>query len=102
MSGITYGKRGDTLVAMPTQQFMFYFVSNEAFTAISREEYKRLKKMQQQANKCLTSGCNQTLTAHDKGYCPDCVDFQKLEYEVEEPEFEEQFSKALNKIINGK
>ena len=84
MSNIIYGQRGDKLVCMPKDQFMFYFTSNEAFKAISKEEYKELKRVQLMANKCLTSGCNQTLTMHDNGYCPDCVDFQKWEYQVEE------------------
>ena len=60
-----------------------WFTDNQGATAISKDEY--FEHLEYQAKKgrtiCLSTYCNQELTIHDNGYCADCVDFQKMEYE---------------------
>lgn len=69
--------------AITPQQYEAWFTDNQSATAISKSEYLEAREFQLQKGKtiCLSTYCNQELTKHDNGYCPTCVDFQKMEYE---------------------
>ena len=69
--------------AVTTNQFNDWFTDNQSAEIISKETYLDARELQLQKGKtiCLSTYCNQELTIHDNGYCADCVDFQKMEYE---------------------